>query len=231
MNTLITGSSRGIGYTISQHLIKKNHNIINISKTGLKYNDNEKFKTYKCDISDIDKTKDLIEEICKDKKIDNVIFNAGVTNDSVFHKMNKKQWVNTINTNYISIFGVLNPIINQMRKNNNGNIILISSVNANIPVFGQTNYSSSKNALIAFNRCLALENISKNIRCNVISPGYIKTDMTNKIPTDVLNKIINEIPSKRFGEKEEICDVIDLLMTNKYITGENININGGLYMN
>jgi NAD(P)-dependent dehydrogenase (short-subunit alcohol dehydrogenase family) len=231
MNTLITGSSRGIGYTISQYLIKKNHNIINISKTGLKYNDNEKFKTYKCDISDIDKTKNLIEEICKDKKIDNVIFNAGITNDSVFHKMNKKQWVDTINTNYTSIFGVLNPIINQMRDNNNGNIILISSVNANVPVFGQTNYSSSKNALIAFNRCLALENISKNIRCNVISPGYIKTDMTNKIPTDILNKIINEIPAKRFGEKEEICEVIDLLMSNKYITGENININGGLYMN
>lgn len=231
MNTLITGSSRGIGYAISQHLIKKNHKIINISKTGLKHNDNERFKTYKCDISDINKTKVLMEEICSKEKIDNVIFNAGITNDCVFHKMTRDQWVDTINTNYISIFGVLKPIINQMRSNNKGNIILISSVNANLPVFGQTNYSSSKNALIAFNRCLALENISKNIRCNVISPGYIKTDMTSNIPTNVLNKIVNNIPIRRLGEKDEICGVIDLLLSNKYITGENININGGLYMN
>jgi acetoacetyl-CoA reductase len=133
-------------------------------------------------------------------------------------------------TNYVSLFGVLHPVVNQMRNNNKGNIILMSSINANIPILGQTNYSSSKNALIAFNRCLAIENISKNIRTNVISPGYIETDMVNNIPDNILTKIISDIPAKRLGKPEEICDIINLLMDNNYITGETINMNGGLYM-
>ena len=230
LNTLITGGSRGIGRVISKHLINKNHKIINLSKNGLNCNDNEFFKTYKCDISDIDETKKLVEEICKTENIDNAILNAGITNDKVFHKMTKDEWCNTINTNYLSLYGILHPIINHMRNNNTGNIILMSSINSNIPVLGQTNYSSSKNALIAFNRCLAIENANKNIRSNVISPGYIETDMTNKIPETILNNIISNIPSKRLGKPKEICDVINLLLENNYINGETININGGLYM-
>jgi len=231
ITTIITGGSRGIGRSISKHLIKnKNHKIINLSKKGLNNHDNESFKTYKCNISNIDETKNLIEKICKNEKIDNVIFNAGITNDCFFHKMDVNQWRDTINTNYTSLFGVLHPIVNQMRKNNKGNIILISSVNSNIPVLGQTNYSSSKNALIAFNRCLAIENSNKNIRSNVIAPGYINTDMTNNISENILNNIISNIPSRRLGEPEEVCDVVNLLLENDYFNGETININGGLYM-
>jgi len=231
ITTLITGGSRGIGRSISKHLINnKNHKIINLSKNGVSHHDNESFKTYKCNIANIVKTKKLVENICKNEKIDNVIFNAGITNDCFFHKMDIKQWCDTINTNYISLFGVLQPIVNQMRKNNKGNIILISSVNSNIPVLGQTNYSSSKNALIAFNRCLAIENSNKNIRSNVISPGYINTDMTNSISKNIFNNIISNIPLKRLGKPEEICDVVNLLLENNYFNGETININGGLYM-
>ena len=229
--TLITGGYRGIGRSISKYLINnKNHKIINLSKNGLNNHDNESFKTYKCDISNIDKTKKIVEKICENEKIDHVIFNAGITNDCFFHKMSINQWCDTINTNYVSLFGVLHPIVNQMRKNNKGNIILISSINSNIPVLGQTNYSSSKNALIAFNRCLAVENSNKNIRSNVIAPGYINTDMTDNIPENILNNIISNIPSKRLGSPEEICDVVNLLLENNYINGETININGGLYM-
>ena len=145
--------------------------------------------------------------------------------------MNINQWQSVINTNFLSAYGILNPIINQMRENKNGNVILISSVNAHRPILGQTNYSSSKNALIAFNRCLALENSSKNIKCNVISPGYINTEMTQKIPEKIREIIINEIPEKKFCESEDIYKVIEFLLDkDNYIQGTNIDINGGLFM-
>jgi len=96
---------------------------------------------------------------------------------------------------------------------------------------GQTNYSSSKNGIIAFSRCIVLENSNKNIKCNVISPGYIETEMTEKINENTKNKIIEDIPLKRFGIPSEILDVVNLLLSeNNYFQGTNIDINGGLYI-
>ena len=145
--------------------------------------------------------------------------------------MNMNDWTDVLNTNLLSIYGVLNPIINQMRDNNKGNIIFISSINSHRGVIGQTNYSSSKNGINAFSKSLALENSSKNIKCNVISPGYIDTEMLKNINEEIVNKIKNEIPMKRFGQPEEILDLVKLLLSdNNYFQGSNIDINGGLYM-
>lgn len=231
--TLITGATRGLGKVIANNLLKKDHKIINISKSGIIPNEfkSNNFESHKCDISDIQSTFDLVSNITEKNKIDNVILNSGITADNFFHKMNINQWQSVINTNFLSAYGILNPIINQMRENKNGNVILISSVNAHRPVLGQTNYSGSKNALIAFNRCLALENSSKNIKCNVISPGYINTEMTLKIPEKTREIIINEIPEKKFCESDDIYKVIEILLDNdNYIQGANIDINGGLFM-
>lgn len=231
--TLITGATKGIGKTIANGLLLKDHKIINISKSGIipeEFKD-KNFISYKSDIADIDYTYDLVLEILEQYKIDNIILNAGITDDSFFHKMKKDQWKNVLNTNFLSIYGILNPIINQMRNNEEGNVIFISSVNAHRAVMGQSNYSASKNAIIAFNRCLSLENSNKNIKCNVISPGYIETEMTDNIKEDIKKKIINEIPLKRFGKTEEILNVVNLLLSDdNYFQGTNIDINGGLFI-
>lgn len=231
--TLITGATRGIGKIIANNLIADNHKIINISKSGMIPDDfkNKNFISHKCDISNIENTHYLVEEIVEKYKIDNVILNSGITKDKLFHKMNSNEWKNVLNTNLLSIYGILHPIINQMRNNNKGNVVFISSVNAHRGVIGQTNYSSSKNGIIAFNRCLALENAGKNIKCNVISPGYINTEMIKNIPEDVRDKIKNEIPMKRFGEPEEISNIVKLLLSDdNYFQGANIDINGGLFI-
>ena len=166
-----------------------------------------------------------------ENKINNVILNSGITSDKFFHKMKYDDWFNVINTNLISSYGILNPVINQMRENKNGNIVFISSVNAFRPSLGQTNYSSSKLGLIALSRNIALENSNKGIRSNVICPGYINTEMTNNIDIKIRENIENEIPLKKFCETDDICNIIDLLLDkDSYIQGSVIDINGGLFM-
>lgn len=231
--TLITGATKGIGKTIANNLLSNNHKIINISYSGITPDifKNKDFISYKTDISNIDNTYNIVSNIIEKYNIDNVILNAGITDDCFFHKMKKEQWTNVINTNLLSIYGILHPVINQMRKNEKGNIIFISSINAHRGVLGQTNYSASKNALIAFNRCLALENSNKNIKCNVISPGYIETEMTEKLKDDVKKNIVNDIPLKKFGKTNDIINIVNLLLSeNNYFQGTNIDINGGLFM-
>lgn len=231
--TLITGATRGIGKTIANGLLTDNHKIINISKSGMIPENfkNKNFVSYKCDISNIEETYNIVKKITSENKINNVILNSGITKDKLFHKMTLEEWTSVLNTNFTSIYGILNPIINQMRVNNNGNVIFISSVNAHRGVIGQTNYSSSKNAIIAFNRCLALENSNKNIRCNVISPGYIETEMIYNIKEEIRENIKNDIPVKRFGKSYEILKIVKMLLSDdNYFQGSNIDINGGLFM-
>jgi acetoacetyl-CoA reductase len=232
--TLITGGSRGIGLTIANRLLNKNHKIINLSKSGNIseiFKNNKNYEHFKIDISNINDTHDLVSTIVKTNKIDNIILNAGIIEDSFFHKMSKLQWSNVLNTNLLSIYGILHPIVNQMRTNNNGNIIFMSSINAHKGTIGQTNYASSKNGIIAFSRCLAIENANKNIKINTICPGYIDTEMTEKMNVDIKNEINKTIPIGRFGSKNEIADVVELLLNKNYFHGNTINVNGGLYMN
>jgi NAD(P)-dependent dehydrogenase (short-subunit alcohol dehydrogenase family) len=226
--TLITGGSRGIGKKIINDLLIQNHKLINLSRKDCDIKD-ENLLNINLDINDKN-THNIITDITKKYKIDNFIHNAGITDDVFFHKMKYNQWNNVINTNYVCLYNLLNPIVNQMRENNNGNIILISSVNANTGSIGQTNYSSSKSALFGFTKSLSLENANKNILINCICPGYIKTEMTDKIKPEILKNIKEKIPLKKLGTDEDISSLIKYLLNdNKYMTGSIININGGLY--
>ncbi len=230
---IITGASRGIGKCLANKLIN-NYKIHNLSLNGttpIELINNNNFYSHKLNITDLTKTNLLINEIInKENKIDLFIHNAGITNDCFFHKMTYEQWFNVMNTNLLSIYGLCNPIINNMRHHNNGNIILISSVNAQKGCIGQTNYASSKAGLIGFAKSLAIENASKNIRVNVISPGYIKTDMTEKINNDIINKIKKDIPLGNFGLENDIANTVNFIIENNYITGSTIDINGGIYL-
>ena len=227
--TIITGGSKGIGKNIVTDLLNKNHKIYNISKTDCIINNNNNLININIDINDIN-IKDKIKEILSnEEKIDNFIHCAGITKDVFFHKMNYEQWIYVQNTNFLSLYNLLNPIVNNMRNNNSGNIVLVSSVNAKNGALGQTNYASSKSALFGFTKSLMLENASKNILVNCICPGYIETAMTKKIDINILNKIIENIPLKKMGSTQDISDLVDFLIEkNKYMTGSIIDINGGL---
>ena len=146
--------------------------------------------------------------------------------------MQKEAWEKVINTNLNSIFNLTSNVINDMRDNNFGRIIHISSVNGQKGQFGQTNYAATKSALIGFSKSLALSSASKGITSNVIAPGYINTEMVAAIREDILSKIIDTIPSKRLGQSEEIAEMVLYLVSKKasYINGATLSINGGLWM-
>ncbi len=229
IKTIITGGSRGIGKEIISKLLLNNHKVFNISRTNCDIK-NENLINIESDIysdSTLTKIKDLLQ---KEIKINNFIHNAGITDDIFFHKMKKEQWNTVMNVNFLSLYNLLNPIVINMRNNNEGNIIFISSVNGKKGAIGQTNYASSKSAMFGMTKSLALENANKNILINCICPGYIKTEMTSKIDPKILNDIINTIPLKRLGNPEDIANLIEFLLSkNKYMTGTILDINGGMY--
>jgi acetoacetyl-CoA reductase len=226
--TIISGASRGIGKNISETLLKNNHKVYNLSRTESTIK-SEYLINIICDVTNNNIYNIISEIIEKEKIINNFIHCAGIIQDSFFHKMTYQQWINVHNTNFLSLYNLLNPIINNMRNNNFGNVILISSVNAKKGALGQTNYASSKSAMFGFTKSLALENASKNIMINCICPGFINTSMTKEINENILNKIIDNIPLKKLGTTEDITNlVVFLIEKNNYITGSILDINGGL---
>jgi NAD(P)-dependent dehydrogenase (short-subunit alcohol dehydrogenase family) len=227
ITTLITGTSKGIGNRLCKHYIEKNHKVISISRGEIDFN-HKNLLHIKQDITNM-YCFENIKKIINNEKIDNCIINAGINDNSVFHKMTYEQWFGTINTNLLSIYNVLNPVLNNMRNNNNGNIILVSSVLGKTGVVGGSNYSSSKSAIYGLTKSLALENSQKNILINSISPGYINSGMGEAFNIEYKKKICEQIPLKKFGETSDIINLTDYLIEkNKYITGSNININGGI---
>ena len=229
---LISGGNRGIGLAITKKLLKNNYKIYSFSRTLNEHLIDPNFICIKNDITDYNETQNNIKNILNtEKKIDVVIHNSGITHDKFFHKMEYKDWFNVLNTNLIASYNLLYLPINSMRQYKNGNVILISSVNGLTGMTGQTNYAASKSGLYGLCKSLALENSKFNIKVNTISPGYIYTDMTNKIDNNIKEKIKSTIPLNDFGKPENISNTVEFLLNNEYITGTNINVNGGLFMN
>jgi NAD(P)-dependent dehydrogenase (short-subunit alcohol dehydrogenase family) len=158
---------------LCKHYIEKNHKVISISRSEIDFT-HPKLLHLTQDITNISCLEN-ITKIISNEKIDNCIINAGIYNNSFFHKMTYQQWFGTINTNLLSIYNILNPVLNNMRNHNNGNIILMSSVVGKTGLVGGSNYSCSKSAIYGLTKSLALENSKKNILINSISPGYINS--------------------------------------------------------
>lgn len=238
---LITGGTRGIGYAISKGFLEKGYFVIVIStddKQNKKFINHQKtmgfinIDAYACDISNYSLCQQVIATINKKyNKIDILINNAGIIRDGVFKKMEKENWDIVINTNLNSIFNITRPIIEIMLRHNYGRIINISSVNAQLGKFGQTNYTAAKAGMHGFTKSLAREVASKNITVNTVSPGYISTEMTMQIPPKEKEKIIAQIPMGRFGTPEEVAHLVMFLSAkeSRYITGGNFSINGGMH--
>jgi len=235
---VVTGGTRGIGAAISKALKEAGY------KVAANYGGNDeaaqKFKAetgipvYKWDVSSFDSCTTGLKQVESDLgPVDVVVNNAGITRDTVFHRMTPDQWNAVISTNLSSLFNMCRPVIEGMRARKFGRIINISSINGQKGQMGQANYSASKAGEIGFTKALAQESARAGITVNVICPGYINTEMVQAVPKDVLEKnIIPQIPIGRLGEPEEIARCVVFLASDNsgLITGATLSANGGQFM-
>ena len=235
---IVTGATGGIGNSIVKLLYENGAKIL---ATGTRTEKLEKLKSeFKSleilgfDISKNDKIEEFIENATSQLGggLDCIINNAGTTKDNLAIRMNNDEWNKVIDINLTSTFLLCKFAIKKMLKKKFGKIINISSVVGHTGNLGQANYTASKAGIIAMSKSLALEYAKKNININCISPGFIKTDMTDKIDEKFKEAIISKIPSARLGEPKDIANVVLFLASDQanYINGETIHVNGGMYM-
>jgi len=237
---LVTGGSRGIGAAISLELGKKEHNVIvnyntkvdeanAIVEQIIKQGGNA--IAIQANIAMPEDSQRLFQEIeARFGQVDILVNNAGITRDKSFRKMQKTEWDEVINTNLSSAYNTSQLAIHKMIENKYGRIINISSVIGQSGGFGQTNYAAAKAGLIGFSKSLALETAKYGVTVNCICPGFIKTEMVAAMPTEVLASIVSKIPAASLGSTADIAKGVAFLVDAPYITGQCLNINGGLYM-
>ena len=237
-NIIITGASGGIGNSIVEKLYDNNANIL-ASGTKIEKLDElkkkfKKIKILKFDISENDKIENFVENASEKLggSLDCIVNNAGITKDNLAIRMSLDEWKKVIEINLTSTFLLSKFAIKKMLKNKSGKIINITSVVGHTGNLGQANYTASKAGIIAMSKSLAIEYAKKNININCISPGFIKTNMTENIDEKFKEIIISKIPSARLGEPEDIANAVLFLASKQsdYINGETLHVNGGLYM-
>ena len=237
-NVIVTGATGGIGNSIIEKLYNAGANIL---ATGTKDEKLEVLKkkfqniqTMKFDISQNDNLENFIEDATKklEGKLDCLVNNAGITLDNLAIRMSLEEWKKVIDINLTSTFLISKFAIKKMLKNKKGKIINITSVVGHTGNLGQTNYTASKAGIVAMSKSLAIEYAKKNINVNCISPGFIKTAMTDKIDEKFKDVIISKIPSARLGEPEDVANAVIFLASSHsdYINGETLHVNGGMYM-
>ncbi|MBD3108304.1 3-oxoacyl-[acyl-carrier-protein] reductase [Bacillus sp. AGMB 02131] len=237
---IVTGGSRGIGAEIAKVLARNGAQVaINYQSSSERANaivneieqEGGTAFAYKADVMAAGNIQKFIEEVVKRYgQIDILINNAGITRDKTFRKMSIQEWEEVINVNLNSVFKTTSEVINHMLENKYGRIINISSIIGQSGGFGQTNYSASKAGLLGFTKSLALETAKNGITVNAICPGFIETEMVAAMPDNVKETIIAKVPMKRLGHSEEVAKAVLFLIDSDYITGQEINVNGGLYM-
>jgi len=237
---IITGGSRGIGKSICETFALNGCNVAftyNNSKESAESLSKElnelgiKAKAYKSDASNFDDAIMLVENVLNDfEKIDILVNNAGIKKDNLLMRMEKSDFDSVINTNLSSVFNLTKAAIKTFLKQRNGSIINISSVVGVRGNAGQSNYSASKAGIIGFSKSIALELGSRNIRSNVIAPGFIETDMTESLSEDVINSWKESIPLKRGGNPSDVGNACVFFASDlsSYITGQTLHVDGGM---
>src|SRR5438270_7077723 len=235
---VVTGGTRGIGEAISKALNAAGYKVAanygGNDEAANKFKSDSGINVYKWDVSSYDACAAGLKQVEADLgPVDVLVNNAGITRDTMFHRMKPEQWSAVINTNLNSLFNMCRPVIEGMRERKFGRIINISSINGQKGQMGQANYSASKAGDLGFTKALALESASKGITVNAVCPGYIATDMVRAVPKDVLEKsILPQIPIGRLGEPEEVARCVVFLASDDagLITGSTISANGGQVM-
>ncbi|MDC1371171.1 3-oxoacyl-[acyl-carrier-protein] reductase [Flavobacteriaceae bacterium] len=239
-NVIITGATRGIGKGIALEFAKQGANIaFTYSRSVDQAKDLEKelsnfgvkAKSFQSDASNYDDSHKLIESILLDfDTIDVLVNNAGITKDNLLMRMQEYDFDIVINVNLKSVFNMTKAVQKTMLKQRYGSIINMSSVVGVKGNAGQTNYAASKAGIIGFSKSVALELGSRNIRCNVVAPGFIETEMTAKLNEDTVNEWRKGIPLKRGGTPQDIANTCTWLASDlsSYVTGQVINVDGGM---
>lgn len=239
---VVTGGTRGIGKQIIISLAKQGYDIATnfrqendelknlieeVGQTG------SNIFTFKCDVSDYQSSEEFVKAVISEYgKIDVLINNAGITKDGLLMRMKKEDFESVIDVNLVGTFNITRNVIPYMIKAKSGRIVNISSVVGVSGNAGQTNYSASKAGIIGFTKSLAKEVASRNITVNAVAPGFIQTKMTDVLKEEVKEEILKQIPLKRFGTTEDVANVVKFLTSDEssYITGQVINIDGGMLM-
>ncbi len=237
-NIIVTGATGGIGKSIVKKLDEHGAKILATGTKDEKLDELKKtfsnIKTLKFDISQSEEIENFIEQANNELggRLDCIVNNAGVTKDNLAIRMSTDEWNKVININLTSTFLMCKFAIKKMLKYKKGKIINITSVVGHSGNLGQTNYTASKAGIIAMSKSLAIEYAKKNINVNCVSPGFIKTAMTDNIDAKFKEIIVSKIPSGRLGEPEDIANAVLFLGSNQsdYINGETLHVNGGMYM-
>jgi 3-oxoacyl-[acyl-carrier protein] reductase len=238
---LVTGSGRGIGFGIAKKfaqmqaktvILDINQEIVDNAVNELK-KENYDVYGYTLDVTNSDLVASVFKEINKDLgSLDVLINNAGITKDNLLMRMKESEWDAVINVNLKGTYNCTQKICRYMMKQKSGVIINIASVIGIMGNAGQANYAASKGGIIAFTKSTAKELASRNIRANAIAPGFIETDMTASLSEEVVESYAQAIPLGKMGQTEDIANVCIFLASDgaKYITGQTINVDGGLIM-
>jgi 3-oxoacyl-[acyl-carrier protein] reductase len=237
---LITGASRGIGKTIALRFALEGASIAitNIVEDEEFLNTIEEIRAhsvtvrgYVSNAADFADSQKVIEQIVKDfGRIDILVNNAGITRDNLLMRMTEDQWDLVLNVNLKSVFNLTKAVLQTMIRQKSGSIVNMSSVVGVSGNAGQSNYSASKAGMIGFTKSIAKEVGSRNIRCNAIAPGFIITEMTEKLPPDVKAEWIGKIPLRRGGTPEDVANTALYLASDlsSYVTGQTIHVCGGM---
>lgn len=235
---VITGGVRGIGRAIAEELLNADYQVVVTYCSSEEQADtmrslfqSKDLTVKRTDVSQEEEVTALFDAVKKEfGRVDVLVNNAGITEDRSFHKMDASQWHNVIDVNLNGTFYCCSQAISLMREQNFGRIVNISSIVGQKGNFGQANYAASKAGMLGLTKTLALENAVKGITVNAVCPGFIETDMVSAIPDNVQSKIKDEIPMKRFGTAKEVARAVNFLASpdSGYITGQELNINGGL---
>ncbi len=239
---LVTGASSGIGKTCATELAKEGYIVIinyypvppceadanNVVKEIESIGGQA--KAMGCDVTDSAAVTKMVDDIAKEYgRIDVLVNNAGITRDGLLIRMSDEDWEKVVATNFNSVFYVTRPVAKVMMKQRSGNIVNMASITGVYGNAGQANYASTKAGVIGFTKTIAKELASRGIVANAVAPGFIETPMTEKLGTEKIGQIAENIPLKRLGKPEDIADVVKFLSKpNLYITGQVIGVDGGL---
>ncbi|MCC6491816.1 MAG: 3-oxoacyl-ACP reductase FabG [Pirellulales bacterium] len=238
---LVTGASRGIGRAIALELARNGASVaVNFQSSEAKAKEvadeiaalGVKSLVVQANVAVSQEARDMVKKVLDAwGRLDILVNNAGITRDKSLRKLDDESWLQVIQTNLNGCFFTVSAAIPAMLEHAFGRIINISSMNGQIPAYGQANYSASKGGVIAFTRTAALELAKSNITVNTVAPGFTETDMFTEVPEKIQDQIKQRIPMGRFGKPEEIAKaVVFLAAEGDYITGQQINVNGGAYM-
>lgn len=235
---VVTGGSRGIGSAICREFAKAGANIAIIYSIACPDElINEicgmgvRAAAYKCDVSDFSVSKETCAQIIKDfGGVEVLVNNAGITKDNLILRMTEQAWDDVLNVNLKGSFNMIKHFSQPLMRNQGGAIINITSVVGLMGNAGQANYAASKAGLIGLTKSVARELSARNITCNAIAPGFIETGMTAVLTAEQQDALIKSIPLRRTGKPEEVAKLAVFLATNRYITGEVIKVDGGLYI-